>query len=137
MAWFYPYAAPTFSPVFARDVLYGLGRNNAAIVALDPTTGKEVWVHDGLNGITSKGINYWESEDGKDRRLIFSIQSFLQQIDAQHRQVHPDVRQERRRGPARRPVRARRARASTRSRPAPAASGATRSSSAVSPASRS
>ena len=82
MAWFYPYAAPTFSPVFARDMLYGLGRNNAAIVALDPATGKEIWVHDGLNGITSKGINYWESENGQDRRLIFSIQSFLQQIDA-------------------------------------------------------
>jgi quinoprotein glucose dehydrogenase len=83
MAWYYPYAAPTFSPVFARGVLYGLGRNQGAIVALDAATGKELWVHDGLNGITSKGINYWESEDGKDRRLIFSIQSFLQQIDAQ------------------------------------------------------
>ena len=72
VAWFYPYAAPTFSPVFANDVLYGLGRNAAAIVALDPATGKEIWVHDGLNGITSKGINYWESADGKDRRLIFA-----------------------------------------------------------------
>ena len=27
VAWFYPYGAPTFSPVFAHDVLYGLGRN--------------------------------------------------------------------------------------------------------------
>src|SRR6476619_3939541 len=27
MAWFYPYAAPTVSPVLANDVLYGLGRN--------------------------------------------------------------------------------------------------------------
>jgi len=82
MAWFYPYAAPTFSPVFANGILYGLGRNNGAIVALDAATGKELWVHDGLNGITSKGINYWESADGKDKRLIFSIQSFLQEIDA-------------------------------------------------------
>ena len=69
-----------------------------------PTTGKEIWVHDGLNGITSKGINYWESEDGKDRRLIFSVDSFLQEIDARDRQVHPDVRQQRRRGHARRPA---------------------------------
>jgi quinoprotein glucose dehydrogenase len=83
VAWFYPYGAPTFSPVFARDVLYGLGRNASALVALDATTGKEIWVHDGLTGITSKGINYWESADGKDRRLIFAIDSFLQQIDAQ------------------------------------------------------
>src|SRR5262245_992974 len=83
LAWFYPYAAPTFSPVFAHDVLYGLGRNNSAIVALDATTGKELWIHDGMSGITSKGMNYWESEDGKDRRLIFAVDSFLQEIDAQ------------------------------------------------------
>jgi glucose dehydrogenase len=82
VAWFYPYAAPTFSPVFAHDVLYGLGRNASALVAHDATTGKEIWVHEGLSGITSKGINYWESEDGKDRRLIFAVDSFLQQIDA-------------------------------------------------------
>jgi glucose dehydrogenase len=82
VAWFYPYGAPTFSPVFAHDVLYGLGRNASALVALDATTGKEIWVHEGLSGITSKGINYWESNDGKDRRLIFAVDSFLQQIDA-------------------------------------------------------
>ena len=82
MAWFYPYAAPTFSPVFANDVLYGLGRNASALVALDAATGKEIWVHEGLNGITSEGINYWESADGKDRRLIFAVDSFLQEIDA-------------------------------------------------------
>ena len=82
MAWFYPYAAPTFSPVFAGGTLYGLGRNAGALVALDPATGQEIWVHDGLNGITSKGINYWESANGKDRRLIFAVDSFLQQIDA-------------------------------------------------------
>ncbi len=35
-----------------------------------------------MSGITSKGINYWESPDGKDRRLIFAVDSFLQQIDA-------------------------------------------------------
>jgi quinoprotein glucose dehydrogenase len=82
LAWFYPYAAPTFSPVFADGVLYGLGRNASSIVALDAATGKELWVHEGLNGITSKGINYWQSDDGKDRRLIFAVDSFLQQIDA-------------------------------------------------------
>ena len=81
-AWFYPYASGNFSPVYARDVLYGFGRNGSSLIALDATTGKELWVHEGLNGMTSKGINYWESADGNDRRLIFSVQSFLQQIDA-------------------------------------------------------
>src|SRR6185436_17139585 len=49
---------------------------------LDATTGKELWIHEGLAGITSRGVNYWESEDRKDRRLLFSINSFLQEIDA-------------------------------------------------------
>ena len=76
------YAAATFSPVVADGVLYGLGRNSASLVALDAATGKEIWVHEGLNGIVSKGINYWQSDDGKDRRLLFSVNSFLQAIDA-------------------------------------------------------
>jgi len=82
MAWFYPYASDRFSPVFAHDVLYGKGRNDSSIVAIDATTGKEIWVHDGLGGMTQKGMNYWESADGNDRRLIFSVNSFLQEIDA-------------------------------------------------------
>jgi quinoprotein glucose dehydrogenase len=82
MAWFYPYGAPTFSPVEVDGVLYGLGRNASSLVALDATTGKELWIHEGLNGIMNKGINYWQSDDGKDKRLIFAVNSFLQEIDA-------------------------------------------------------
>ena len=68
------------------------GRNAGALVALDPETGKEIWVHDGLNGITSKGINYWESDNGKDRRLIFAVDSFLQEIDAKTGKSIHDLR---------------------------------------------
>ena len=32
--------------------------------------------------MTRRGMNYWESKDGKDRRLIFSISDYLQEIDA-------------------------------------------------------
>src|SRR5690606_3084410 len=39
VAWFYPYGADRFSPVFAHGVLYGLGRNGSSIVALDAATG--------------------------------------------------------------------------------------------------
>lgn len=55
-AWFYPFAGATFSPVYAHDVLYSFGRNGSSLIALDATTGKELWVHEGLNGMTSKGI---------------------------------------------------------------------------------
>src|SRR5262249_49154422 len=63
------------------DMMYLLGRNNS-LIAVDATSGKEIWIHEGLAGITSRGVNYWQSEDGKDRRLLFSINSFLQEIDA-------------------------------------------------------
>ncbi|PYR61829.1 MAG: pyrroloquinoline quinone-dependent dehydrogenase [Acidobacteria bacterium] len=82
VAWFYPYAQIGFNPIVVDDVMYTLGRNNS-LIALDATTGKEIWIHEGLTGITSRGVNYWQSEDGKDRRLLFSINSFLQAIDAQ------------------------------------------------------
>ena len=42
----------------------------------------EIWIHEGLGGINARGINYWQSEDGKDKRLLFSVNSFLQAIDA-------------------------------------------------------
>jgi len=81
VAWFYPYAQTGFNPIVVDDVMYVLGRNSS-LIALDANTGKELWIHEGLAGITSRGVNYWQSEDGKDRRLLFSINSFLQEIDA-------------------------------------------------------
>ncbi len=81
VAWSYPYATPGFNPVVVDDVMYLLGRNNS-LIALDATTGKELWIHEGLGGIVSRGINYWQSADGKDKRLLFSINSYLQAIDA-------------------------------------------------------
>src|SRR5918999_1474408 len=81
VAWFYPYAITGFNPIAVDDVLYVLGRNNA-LIALDATTGREIWIHENLSGINSRGINYWQSADGRDRRLLFSINSYLQAIDA-------------------------------------------------------
>jgi len=81
VAWIYPYASPGFNPIVVDDVIYTAGRNGS-LIALDATTGKEIWIHEGLNGMTSRGVNYWQSDDGKDRRLFFSINSFLQAIDA-------------------------------------------------------
>lgn len=70
-----------FNPVVANNVMYVLARNTS-LVALDATTGKELWVHEGLYGIAPRGINYWQSKDGKDRRLIFQMNHTLQEIDA-------------------------------------------------------
>jgi quinoprotein glucose dehydrogenase len=79
VAWFYPYANSGFNPIVVEDVMYTAGRGG--LVALDATTGKELWIHENL-GALGRGINYWQSEDGKDKRLIFWINGFLQEIDA-------------------------------------------------------
>src|SRR5262245_23379045 len=81
VAWTYPHAAGGFNPIVVDDAVYVSGRNGS-LIALDASTGKEIWIHEGLNGMTSRGINYWQSDNGKDRRLLFSINSFLQAIDA-------------------------------------------------------
>jgi quinoprotein glucose dehydrogenase len=81
VAWTYPHAAGGFNPIVVDDVVYVYGRNGS-LIALDASTGKEIWIHEGLNGITGRGINYWQNEDGKERRLLFSIDNFLQAVDA-------------------------------------------------------
>ena len=81
VAWSYPFGETSFNPVVARGVVYGRGRNNS-LVALDAKTGKELWVHENMAGMTTRGMNYWESPDGRDRRLIFSIGDYLQEVDA-------------------------------------------------------
>jgi quinoprotein glucose dehydrogenase len=81
VAWTYPYAETSFNPIVAHGIIYTKARNKS-LVAIDATTGKEIWIHDGLQNMTERGMNYWESKDGKDRRLIFSVADYLQEIDA-------------------------------------------------------
>jgi quinoprotein glucose dehydrogenase len=87
VAWTYPTGDTekySFSPTVANGLMYVLAKNNS-IVALDARTGKEVWVHADTSHsklITHRGINYWQSQDGADRRLFFAVDNFLQAIDA-------------------------------------------------------
>jgi quinoprotein glucose dehydrogenase len=74
----------SFNPLIVDNVAYVLAKNNS-IVAIDATTGKEIWTH--VSGpeikiITNRGINYWESKDRSDRRLLFASNHFLRAIDA-------------------------------------------------------
>ena len=73
-----------FNPVVVDGVMYVLAKNNS-IVALDAVTGKVIWTHaaePGTTIITDRGINYWESKDRSDRRLLFASNHFLRAIDA-------------------------------------------------------
>jgi quinoprotein glucose dehydrogenase len=73
-----------FNPIVVDRTMYVLAQNNS-VVALDATTGRQLWIH--TTGaqtqlITNRGINYWESTDRADRRLLFAVDNFLEEIDA-------------------------------------------------------
>ena len=86
-AWVYPTGDGRkyfFNPLVSGGVMYVLAKNNS-IVALDASTGKEIWTcppEPNTTIITNRGINYWESEDRTDRRLLFASNHFLRAIDA-------------------------------------------------------
>lgn len=84
VAWSYPTqdGGYSFNPLVIDGVMYVAAKNHS-LVALDATTGKELWVHP--NVISQghfHGINYWQSKDGSDRRLVFPFQNHLIEIDA-------------------------------------------------------
>ena len=73
VAWTYPTGDTRtyrFNPVIVDGVMYVLAKN-MALVALDAATGKEIWTHENQGAVGDRGINYWESADRKDRRLLF------------------------------------------------------------------
>ena len=87
LAWTLPTgdgAAYAFEPVQAHGVLY-LMTAGPAISAVDAATGKPLWTYTPAGAtkiMTNRGMNYWESADGKDRRLIFARNQLLQELDA-------------------------------------------------------
>src|SRR4051794_24934064 len=81
-AWFYRSSGGgPFNPIVIDGVLYALGAGRS-IVALDAATGKQIWSHPVDGSPAERGINYWESSDRSDRRLIFTANSYLQEINA-------------------------------------------------------
>jgi quinoprotein glucose dehydrogenase len=87
MAWSYPTGDGrrySFAPLVVDHVAYVLAKNNS-IVAVNATTGKEVWVHrpdSNIRAITNRGINYWESKDRAERRLFYAANQTLRAVDA-------------------------------------------------------
>lgn len=83
VAWTYPVAGNiTFNPIVVDNVMYVQGTGNS-IVALDAATGKELWSHANQGAIGARGLNYWESKDRKDRRLLYLNAGNLTAINAQ------------------------------------------------------
>jgi glucose dehydrogenase len=55
-------------------------QQQAGIVALDAATGKELWFSPG--NTTARGMNYWESADRSDRRLIIINGGYIKELNA-------------------------------------------------------
>ncbi len=73
-----------FAPLVVDDRAFVLAKGNS-IVAIDATSGEEVWTHapEGKDrALTHRGINYWENPDRSDRRLFYASDHFLRAIDA-------------------------------------------------------
>src|SRR5437763_8606441 len=70
-----------FNPIVVDNVMYTLAKN-MSLVAIDAATGKEIWTHENQGAIGDRGMNYWESADRKDRRLLFVNAGFLTAVDA-------------------------------------------------------
>ncbi len=90
VAWTYPApdGSSVFCPLVVDNIAY-VSAKGGALVALDATTGKELWAHPfaggggGRGGVSGqRGANYWESKDRKDRRILVTSAGFLFAIDA-------------------------------------------------------
>jgi glucose dehydrogenase len=70
-----------FNPIVVDGTMFVLAKNNS-IVGLDPATGVEKWQHRNEGAVTDRGMNYWESADRTDRRLLYLNTGSLTAIDA-------------------------------------------------------
>jgi quinoprotein glucose dehydrogenase len=66
------------TPLMVNGVLYATGGSRRAVVALDPETGEELWVHserEGARGaaaprqLSGRGLAYWT--DGQEERILY------------------------------------------------------------------
>jgi len=83
VAWSFPVGERSFvfNPIVVDRVMYVLARDNE-IVALDAATGRELWARPHEGAVTARGINYWQNENGSDRRLLYLNAGMLTAIDA-------------------------------------------------------
>jgi quinoprotein glucose dehydrogenase len=82
VAWTYPTGENySFNPLVIGSTMYVLAKNRS-IVALDATTGKELWVHANEGPVGTRGMSHWRSADGSEERLLYLNAGFLTAIDA-------------------------------------------------------
>ncbi len=85
------------TPLMVKGVLYSTGGTRRAVVALDATTGEQLWVHsenEGARGaaaprqLSGRGLAYWT--DGKEERILYVTPGYrLVALDAKTGQRIP------------------------------------------------
>ncbi len=88
VAWTFPLGqgTNTFNPIIIDDVLYTRGPSNN-VLALNAATGEELWRAPAGGNMGARGFNYWESEDGSDRRLIFLAGGMVTAMNADNGEI--------------------------------------------------
>jgi glucose dehydrogenase len=84
VVWSYPTGgtnAILFDPIVVDGTMYVLKTGNV-LAALDAATGKELWTHPNPGPTPARGINFWESKDKSDRRLLYATGGYLTAINA-------------------------------------------------------
>jgi quinoprotein glucose dehydrogenase len=88
VAWRFPAGKRTFlfNPLVADGLAFVLAGAND-LIALDAATGAMVWTRPHPGAVGTRGINYWRSADGRDRRLLYIADGFLTAVDAKTGQI--------------------------------------------------
>src|SRR4029077_3629691 len=80
-----------FNPLVVEGVMY-LQASGNTLVAVDVATGKEMWRCQTQGPLGARGMNYWESPDRADRRLLFIAGGYLTAINARNGQPPAGLR---------------------------------------------
>ncbi len=86
-AWFYPSGNNGFrygsNPIVIDGIMYVWAKDND-IAALDASTGKQIWLHSNNKPrlVSHRGLVYWESNDRSDRRILYSMNNELHELNA-------------------------------------------------------
>jgi quinoprotein glucose dehydrogenase len=70
-----------FNPLVIDNVMY-VPAGGGVLAAIDAATGKELWRRQGAAPSGARGMNYWESADRSDRRLLFLSGGALTAVNA-------------------------------------------------------
>ncbi len=83
------------TPIVVDGVLY-LTTARVKVQALDATTGTLLWTFDPAQGVSSRrstgvnrGVCYWQSEDGSQKRIFSTFRNELYSLDAKTGQADP------------------------------------------------